>query len=103
MPPEEAQTCDPIAAQPDGSMPSAYIRSDRKARVCDILDRNAPQRDAWIDRNLFYYREHWRYMRFLVPEGARVLDLACGTGRLLDALRPSHGVGVDLSAAMIDA
>ena len=41
-------------------------------------------------------------MRFLVPAGARVRDLGCGTGDLLAALEPSLGVGVDLSTAMID-
>ena len=41
-------------------------------------------------------------MKFLVPKGARVLDLGCGTGELLAELEPSYGVGVDLSPAMID-
>ena len=42
------------------------------------------------------------YMKFLVPKGARVLDLGCGTGDLLAELEPSYGVGVDLSPAMIE-
>lgn len=41
-------------------------------------------------------------MQFLVPVGLRVLDLGCGPGDLLAALRPSVGVGVDLSEKMID-
>jgi Glycosyl transferase family 2/Methyltransferase domain len=32
-----------------------------------------------------------------VPQGARVLDLGCGDGALLASLKPSVGVGVDLS------
>jgi SAM-dependent methyltransferase len=41
-------------------------------------------------------------MRFLIPEGLRILDLGCGTGRLLSELRPAKGVGVDFSANMIE-
>ena len=40
-------------------------------------------------------------MKFIISEGARVLELGCGTGQLLNALNPSYGVGVDLSANMI--
>ena len=36
-----------------------------------------------------------------VPEGQRVLDLGCGSGHTLAALRPSRGVGVDVSASAI--
>lgn len=37
-----------------------------------------------------------------IPGGARVLEVGCGTGDLLAALRPSHGVGIDLSPRMIE-
>jgi SAM-dependent methyltransferase len=37
----------------------------------------------------------------LIPEGARVLELGCGTGNLLAALKPSFGVGIDFSEGMI--
>jgi SAM-dependent methyltransferase len=38
-----------------------------------------------------------------VPSGGRVLDVGCGTGRLLDSLPPSYErVGVDVSHAMLD-
>ena len=36
-------------------------------------------------------------MRFLVPEGASVLELGCGNGGLLAGLSPARGVGVDFS------
>lgn len=40
-------------------------------------------------------------MRFLVPEGQRVLDLGCGGGDLLASLKPAYGVGVDISEKSI--
>jgi SAM-dependent methyltransferase len=55
-----------------------------------------------MQRNAFYYEDDHRYMRFLVPAGSRVLELGCGTGHLLAALRPSYGVGVDISQGMVD-
>src|SRR5262249_35123929 len=61
------------------------------------------ERERWIERNAFFYEQDEAYMRFLIPEGLRVLDLGCGTGRLLAALKPSRGVGIDLSPAMVAA
>lgn len=76
--------------------------SERKKRIRELADRLAPERDSWIRRNSYYYEQDYRYMQFLVPEGLRILDLGCGTGRLLAKLKPSYGVGVDMSPRMID-
>jgi SAM-dependent methyltransferase len=73
----------------------------RKRAFFDNSEAYAAQRETWITRNEAYYDDDLRYMRFLIPENARVLDLGCGTGRLLSALKPSHGVGIDFSAAMV--
>ncbi len=77
------------------------VLSPRKAANRELANRLAPDRDGWINRNAFYYEDHWRYLRFLVGEGRSVLDLSCGTGRLLEALAPARGVGVDLSGEMV--
>src|SRR5438067_5990830 len=74
----------------------------RKVEIRRHADKVAPQRDMWIDRNRFFYQEDYRYMRFLVPSGLRVLELGCGTGRLLAELRPSRGVGIDFSSKMVE-
>src|SRR5947209_7464604 len=51
-----------------------------------------------------YYRQRLaEIFGFLIPPGKRILELGCGQGDLLASLRPSHGVGVDLSPVMIDA
>jgi SAM-dependent methyltransferase len=39
---------------------------------------------------------------FLIPPGQRVLEIGCGRGDLLAAVKPAQGVGLDLSAGMID-
>ncbi|MGL4395328.1 MAG: glycosyltransferase [Hyphomicrobium sp.] len=76
--------------------------SPRKRAFLNNSEQMASTRNQWIARNSAYYADDRRYMQFLVREGARVLDLGCGTGELLAALKPSRGVGVDFSAAMVD-
>lgn len=73
----------------------------RKKQLHEQAERLAAERDRWAARHAYYYEEERRYLRFLVPEGLRVLDLGCGNGGLLNALRPSAGVGIDFSAAKI--
>jgi SAM-dependent methyltransferase len=92
--PPQGRRVQPLAAL--GGAPA------HKLAVFENAERMAEQRESWIERNAAYYRDDRRYLRFIIPEGARVLDLGCGTGSLLSALKPSRGVGVDFSPAMIE-
>jgi SAM-dependent methyltransferase len=76
--------------------------SPRKQAIVELADRLAPERRRWIERNAYYYEEDYRYMRFLVPAGRKVLVLGCGAGELLGALDPAEGVGIDMSPGMIE-
>ena len=73
-----------------------------KAAKRKRFDELAPIRDAWKVRNPTYHREAERLCRFLIPEGASVLEIGCGTGDLLHALRPGRGLGIDLSPRMVE-
>ena len=77
------------------------ISSSRKKKIEKISDSLALKRNQWIKRNSYFYNDDYSYMKFLVGDGMRVLDLGCGTGQLLNALKPSYGVGVDLSSNMV--
>jgi SAM-dependent methyltransferase len=77
--------------------------SARRAAILEHIDGIADRRDHWRRRNEAFYADDLAFMRFLVPEGARVMDLGCGTGALLEGLKPSLGVGIDFSANMVDA
>ncbi len=48
-------------------------------------------------RHRYFYDYLARVLRVRVPEGQRLLDLGCGAGHLLAALKPSLGVGIDVS------
>ena len=61
----------------------------------------APERDAWLRKNVTFYSDDRAYMQFLVPSGMRVLDIGCGTGELLSKVKPALGVGIDLDPMMI--
>jgi SAM-dependent methyltransferase len=41
------------------------------------------------------------FLRFHIPEGQRVLEWGCGPGGLLAGLKPSRGLGIDLSPKMV--
>jgi len=49
----------------------------------------------------YYYACLERVLAGRIPPGSRVLDIGCGAGQLLAALRPARGVGVDISARAI--
>jgi SAM-dependent methyltransferase len=69
--------------------------TDRRA----FYDSRAPHRLHEGQR--YYHQLLQKYFRFLVPRGARVLELGCGVGDLLAAVEPARGVGVDFSPEMI--
>src|SRR5205814_2006896 len=75
--------------------------SARKREIRRRADASAPARRQWLARSAFFHHEDLLYLKFLIPEGARVLELGCGTGDVLAALKPSFGVGVDFSKEMI--
>jgi ubiquinone/menaquinone biosynthesis C-methylase UbiE len=91
-----------VSAQENSQPTPAAPWSARKRAIAEFADRIAPERARWIARNAYYYRTDREYMRFLIPEGARVLDVGCGRGDLLAALKPSMGLGIDLSQKMIE-
>ncbi|MBU1726448.1 MAG: glycosyltransferase [Candidatus Omnitrophica bacterium] len=74
----------------------------KKNEIISFFNSIATTRDLWIRRNSYYHDELERLMTFLIPPDASVLDIGSSTGVLLNKLRPSRGVGIDLSDKMVD-
>ena len=72
-----------------------------KSRVRTWADNSADIRKQWRDRNRYFRKLDDEYLQFLVPAGKRVLALGCGTASRLEILKPSYGLGIDLSAKKI--
>jgi len=55
------------------------------------------------NRNPGYHEEVDRLFTFLTTAGCRILEIGCGTGRLLAKLQPSYGLGIDMAEDKIKA
>src|SRR5262245_32216020 len=75
--------------------------SARKQQVLRSSNASAAIRASWLERSAFFHREDPLYLKYPIPEGARVLEPGCGTGHLLAGLTPPFGVGADFSDEMI--
>ncbi len=94
--------CDVLCAPPDPAsrqtVANHLSRQDRPASTPDHAEETyAAMLDRWRRRNPFYHQRKIEYLQFVVPPGESVLVLGCEDGALIDALRPSRGVGVDVS------
>lgn len=59
------------------------------------------ERDRWIRRNRYYYQSLLRFLRYTIPVERSVLEIGCGTGYVLNELKPSRGVGIDVNPNLI--
>ena len=74
--------------------------SDHLRAIATFFDRFASDEQRWRRRNRTYHRLVESIHRFLVADGASVLEIGSGSGDLLAALGPSRGVGIDVSEGM---
>jgi SAM-dependent methyltransferase len=81
-------------------LPPTVLSPGKEENRC-WRDATASERTKWRKRAAFFHSEDLHYLKFLIPEGMRILELGCSTGELLAALKPSFGVGVDLSTSAI--
>ena len=83
--------------------PIEHTAETERARYCNCrrsfwnrIAQNPPR--SW---GAFYHKRLKYVYGLVIPEGVRVLEIGCGAGDLLAALRPNFGLGIDFSPEMI--
>jgi len=74
------------------------LRVERRISDYDAL---AAKRSKYRKRNSYYHQQIEKRYQYVVPAGAKVLEIGCATGDLLASLKPSRGVGIDFSEQML--
>ena len=75
--------------------------SERKKIIKDFFNSSKMNRNKWIKKGRIFHSEDSKFLKEIIPEGSNVLELGCGNGHLLDALKPNYGVGIDFSKKLI--
>lgn len=73
-----------------------------KEEVKEFYCTTALKREKWNKRNRFYHKLLEKYFSFIIPKGKRVVEIGCSSGNLLNAVKPSYGVGIDFSPQVIE-
>ncbi|MDD1444058.1 class I SAM-dependent methyltransferase, partial [Dolichospermum sp. ST_sed3] len=76
--------------------------TERLKKVEAVFDAEAGVRARWKKKNSYYYKKIIDTYCFLIPPGARILEVGSGDGDLLAALKPSRGVGIDASGRFVE-
>ncbi len=84
-------------------MPNDITFSDYQTRLRTHLDQRATKFGQWSGWGGYYRRRIQSIYQFLIPAGMRVLEVGCGRGDLIASVKPSYGIGIDLSARMVAA
>ena len=75
---------------------------NNKEQIRTYYNNIASQRVTWREKNRYYYEQLEKYYSFYIPANSKVLEIGCGTGELINAVKPNVGVGIDFSADMIE-
>ncbi|MDR3260908.1 MAG: glycosyltransferase [Tannerella sp.] len=73
-----------------------------KQEIQSFYRNNSQKREKWNKRNSFYHKLLERYFSFIIPEGKRVIEIGCGSGDLLHAVKPAYGLGIDFAPEILE-
>lgn len=84
----------------EGSIINKYER-----RSIRSYQKKADRYDDTLDGRFTYKFKEYLLRTIVIPDGGRVLDVACGNGRLLQMMSEKHdfaGYGIDISEKMVE-
>ena len=73
----------------------------KQEEVSKHFDRIAQDYDRYKQNHGYYHNALKRGLKSLIKPEASILDWGCGTGDILAFLKPSYGVGFDISSEMV--
>ncbi len=73
----------------------------KKEALITYFNSIAKKRNYFRKKNHYYYEDLEHYLKFIIPKNKKIIELGCGTGETLAALKPANGVGVDFSSEML--
>ena len=73
----------------------------KQEEVSKHFDLIASDYDRYKQNHGYYHNALKRGLKSLIKPEASILDWGCGTGDILAFLKPSYGVGFDLSSEMV--
>ena len=73
----------------------------RKDSIISQYNSLAKSRLEWKQKNKYFHEQDLKYLSFLIPADSKILDIGCGVGDTLAALKPAEGLGIDISDDMV--
>jgi ubiquinone/menaquinone biosynthesis C-methylase UbiE len=83
------------------STPAMNTSSNRKQQLVDSIEKNFDAVKEFTFFNRKFHLQDQQYHQFLIEPQLKVLEIGCGNGDLLASIKPSLGVGIDLSPKMV--
>ena len=75
--------------------------SNRKSKIKNFFNSESLDRNKWLRKAKIFHKEDRKFLKEIIPENCKILELGCGNGQLIASLSPSYGLGIDFSKSLI--